>query len=247
MEYKIAYTDSTTKHLPGAHEMVEGDGGQVQVSPPYISFQSLKTFLASMKEHGVPSRIDRSVLTNFSGAVGKQIITALRFLELINADNVPEGRLHDLVAVYGTDTWKPELARIIRDAYRPIFAIDLENATPALFNEHFKKTYNGADAVVRKCMTFFLNAVREAEVPISNRILSGTKPRSGPAKRRTPKSAVKKARKAGKRQDPGSAEDEPISKVPSQVLFENFDTANMDEEVQNAVWTLIRYFKSKHL
>ena len=42
-----------------------------------------------------------------------------------------------------------------------MFAIDLETATPSHFNEAFRKAFPAADAVVQKCVTFFLYAANE--------------------------------------------------------------------------------------
>ena len=57
---------------------------------PYTSYRTFNTFIEDLREHGVPSRIDRSVLPRFSGVVGGQLMHALRFLGLID----DEGR-HD--------------------------------------------------------------------------------------------------------------------------------------------------------
>ena len=59
-----------------------------------------------------------------------------------------------------------------------MFAIDLETATPSHFNEAFRKAFPAADAVVQKCVTFFLYAANDAGVKISGRVLKGRKPRS---------------------------------------------------------------------
>ena len=39
-------------------------------TPPYVSFVTFKTCVADLKEHGIPNKIDRSVLTRFSGVTG---------------------------------------------------------------------------------------------------------------------------------------------------------------------------------
>ena len=51
--------------------------------PSPSSTATFKTFIEDLHEHGVPSRIDRSVLTRFSGIVGTQLMHALRFLSLV--------------------------------------------------------------------------------------------------------------------------------------------------------------------
>src|SRR5258708_2589078 len=126
------------------------------MSAPYVAFQSIKTLAKDLKAHGVPSRIDRSVLGNFSGSVAKQVVTALRFLGLTDVNNHSTVDLDLLVKAYDTAAWSPTLADVIRTAYAPMFQLNLETATPSQFNEKFRKTYPGADAVMRKQSTFFL-------------------------------------------------------------------------------------------
>ena len=58
-------------------------------TPPYTSYRTFKTFIEDLRERGVPSRVDRSVLTRFSGVVGTQLMHALRFLGLIEDHGAP--------------------------------------------------------------------------------------------------------------------------------------------------------------
>src|ERR1700712_3196069 len=92
-----------------------------RTSAPYTAYQSLKTLAAALKEHGLPPRIDRSLMTNFSGAVQSQLMTALRFLSLITADDLPTTFLQKLVAAHGTDAWPSELQTVLRHAYADMF------------------------------------------------------------------------------------------------------------------------------
>ena len=76
-------------------------------TPPYTSYRTFKTFIEDLHQHGVPSRIDRSVLTRFSGVVGTQLMRALRFLGLIEEEGRPTA------APQGASerAWHGELAR----------------------------------------------------------------------------------------------------------------------------------------
>ena len=158
-------------------------------TPPYTSYRTFKTFIEDLHEHGVPSRIDRSVLTRFSGVVGTQLMHALRFLGLIEDDGRPTGRLKELVNAHATGHWPEKLLERLRHEYAPMFAIDLETATPSHFNEAFRKAFPAADAVVQKCVTFFLYAANDAGVRISGRVLKGRKPRSLTPRRKPAKPA----------------------------------------------------------
>ena len=158
-------------------------------TPPYTSYRTFKTFIEDLHEHGVPSRIDRSVLTRFSGVVGTQLMHALRFLGLIEDDGRPTERLKALVKAHGPGSWPQQFLELLRHEYAPMFAIDLESATPSHFNEAFRKAFPAADAVVQKCVTFFLYAANDAGVKISGRVLKGRKPRSLTPRRKPAKPA----------------------------------------------------------
>ena len=147
-------------------------------TPPYTSYRTFKTFIEDLRENGVPSRIDRSVLTRFSGVVGAQLMHALRFLGLIEDQGRPTPRLKELMNAHGAGHWPEKLLELLRQEYAPMFAIDLETATPSHFNEAFRRAFPAADAVVQKCVTFFLYAANDAGVKVSGRVLKGRKPRS---------------------------------------------------------------------
>ena len=159
-------------------------------TPPYTSYRTFKTFIEELHEHGVPSRIDRSVLTRFSGVVGTQLMHALRFLGLIEDDGRPTERLKGLVKAHGTGAWSETFLELLRHEYAPMFAIDLETATPSHFNGAFRKAFPAADAVVQKCVTFFLYAANDAGVRISGRVLKGRKPRALTPHRKARKACV---------------------------------------------------------
>ncbi|PBB84588.1 DUF5343 domain-containing protein [Mesorhizobium sp. WSM3876] len=157
----------------------EEDGGTTGARvPPYIAFQTLKTFLDELQKHGTPNRIDRSVLTRFSGSVGSQLLGALKFLQLITDEARPTNWLTELVTAYGTDEWPRRLSKLLKDCYAPVFRVNLERATPSEFNEAFRQAYPAKENVLRKCTAFFLNAVRESGTEVSPRILKNSKPRS---------------------------------------------------------------------
>jgi Family of unknown function (DUF5343) len=219
-------------------------------TPPYTSYRTFKTFIKDLHEHGVPSRIDRSVLTRFSGVVGTQLMHALRFLGLIEDDGRPTERLKGLVKAHGTGSWSQRLLELLGQEYAPMFAIDLETATPSHFNEAFRKAFPAADAVVQKCVTFFLYAANDAGVRISGRVLKGRKPRSLTPRRKPAKPAFAHSpiREFDAAPSPPQAPLPPIEGgKPSEMLLTHLDLNEMDDEQQAAVWTLLKYFKARGL
>jgi hypothetical protein len=207
--------------------------------------------MEDLHEQGVPSRVDRSVLTRFSGVVGAQLMHALRFLGLIEDDGRPTQRLNELVNAHGAGRWPETLLELLREEYAPMFAIELETATPSHFNGAFRKAFPAADAVVQKCVTFFLYAANDAGVKISGRVLKGRKPRSlTPPRRKAAKPAFApppiKEIEAGTPQ-PRSATPHIEDRKPSELLLAYLDPNEMDDEQQAAVWTMLKYFKSRGL
>ena len=220
-------------------------------TPPYTSYRTFKTFIDDLREQGVPSRIDRSVLTRFSGVVGTQLMHALRFLGLVEDDGRPTQRLSELVNAHSSERWAEKLQELLRQEYAPMFAIGLETATPSHFSEAFRKAFPAADAVVQKCVTFFLYAANDAGVTISGRVLKGRKPRSltprrKPAGRPIAHPPTRETEVAPSQ--PQLVRLPPVEgKKPSEILLAHLDPNEMDEEQQAAVWTLLKYFKARGL
>jgi hypothetical protein len=218
------------------------------LSPPYVAYSSFKTMIGGFKAHVLPSRIDRSVLENFSGVVGSQLLTALRFLKLIDKDNHPQDALPALVQAFGTEKWTPALTNVIKVAYAPIFGLDLKVASPSQFAERFVKVYPGEGSTQRKCMTFFLTAIQDAKIEISPFILKNKKPRSGPTKKRS-------ARQNGQKSEninggntnpppPPSPQSQTTQKLSEQVLAV-LDAEDLPSEIETAVFALLRHLRKE--
>lgn len=236
------------------------------LSAPYTAFQSVKTALTQFKEHGTPSRVDRTVLPTFSGAVSGQVVTSFKFLKLVDSNNSARPELEALVQAVGTDEWPNALRTVLQSAYTPLLALNLDTASPSQFTELFRREYPAAEEVGRKAMTFFLNAARDAEIKISPYILRNKKPRTNGNKRRAPRvvdlpsaapaspawmraaaSAAASARKGGRMEPPPPPPAPAQVQRPSEMLLEHFKPNEMDEPTQAAVWTLIKFFKGKDL
>ena len=84
--------------------------------PPYVSYRTFRNFIDEL-QMGIPARIDRSYWgERYSGSTGTQLMTALRFLGLINGGGVPTTRLRQLVSAAGAQ--RPEvLKQIARTAF----------------------------------------------------------------------------------------------------------------------------------
>ena len=222
-----------------------------KTAPAYVSFATFTTCMADLKEHGIPNKIDRSVLTRFSGITGTQLMTAMRFLGLMDQSSKPTNQLAALVKAHGTPEWPKALRPVLEAAYAPIFAINLETATPNEFTAAFARAFPAATAesVIKRCIAFFLPAAQDAGIQISRRILTGRKPRAagtGP-RRKAPKAPAGAAGAPANDHPPPPAVNHDASVVTPPTAFQltAMLEPSMTPEEQTAVWTLIRYARKK--
>jgi hypothetical protein len=137
-------------------------------TPPVLAWRTMQNFFRSLKQ-GVPSRIDRSVMRSQSGAGQTQIIHALKYLGLIDEAGIPSPKLAHLVNSEGAEHQKA-LREVLTAAY-PFLrdsGFNLKNATYNQLAEKFQKVATGD--TVRKCMTFFIPAAKEAGIEMSSYI-----------------------------------------------------------------------------
>ena len=160
--------------------------------PPYISYRTFRNFIEGL-QHGVPARIDRSYWGDrYSGSNGTQLVSALRFLGLIDHTNAPSPRLRQLAS--SRDTQRSDVLRqICTDAYLFLLGSSFEpqQATYAQLEELFHSVYQITDDVARKCIKFFIEISIEAGIGLSPFILkrSRTIRSAGGTKKVTRKSA----------------------------------------------------------
>ena len=198
------------------------------------------------KEHGIPNRVDASLLKSFSGSVIKQVISALRFLSLTNESARPQAALKELCDSYGTEQWPGALSGVLRRVYAPMFAIDLAKASAGEINQTFRTAFNVDGETLRKALTFFLNACRDAQITLSPYVLKG-------AKQRTNNGSKKKAQRPGpQKPTPSAGESETSHPPPKKSKAETISDKALEyklvdllkgpdigEAERGAIWTLI--------
>jgi len=138
--------------------------------PPYVAFKTFQTFLEFLSD-GMPSRIDRSIwLNRFSGSNGTQLMTAIKFFELVDSDGIPS---EDFINLASKDVivQKKILRKILYKFYSHIFELDLENATKSQFREAFRQ-FGTKEGVLVKCESFFIQAAKFSDITLSSHILA---------------------------------------------------------------------------
>lgn len=151
--------------------------------PPYISYRTFQNFLERLQKGGIPSRIDRSYWSDLlSGSTGTQLMSALRFMGLIDTNDIPTSRLRLLVQAKGA-----QRAEVLRQITSGAFSFvlqesfDSQSATYAQLEEVFRSTFELTDGVRRKCVKFFVDMSSDAEMPLSSFITKRLRPARGNA------------------------------------------------------------------
>jgi hypothetical protein len=215
---------------------------------PWRTFESTTEGFAA--SGGVPSKLDRSVLSTMSGSGRSAFLVGLRFLNLVDDDNHPRPLLEKYVAAEGEDK-KLILAEILRDAYGFLTdgSIDIKRATASQLSEAMGKA--GATTSTReKAVAFLLKALEATGATVSPHILKRKHTPSSSPKPRTPKPKKSNPGQDGAERGDGRGDGfqaAPAAQKPSSMLLEHFMPNEMDNETQNAIWTLIKYFKGKDL
>ncbi len=154
--------------------------------PPYVTFISLMNFVDGLKR-GIPGQIDRSLMKTMSGSMQTQMMSALKYLHLVDAQGVVQDILTRLVNSEGAERTQV-LCELLTSSYPFLFgSFDLSKATSSQFRQKFTEVGASGDSV-RKCIAFFLSAAKEANIEVSPYIAetvrqtSETKPRKPAAK-----------------------------------------------------------------
>ena len=169
----------------------------------YVPFNTFNSAIEAM-EHTLPPRLDKSMWPNYSGAIQSQLWSTFRFFGLVNEDGTPTKTLETLVRDKANR--KTHLRKLLEDHYPSLMALDLSKATLGHFNEAMKG-YGLGTETQKKASSFFLQAAKAADIPLSRFILSNT---------RTP--GVRKKRVGAKAKGNGGAFPVPLATTsPAQI------------------------------
>lgn len=137
--------------------------------PAYVSFKSLETYFNQRREDGhVTDVVDKSLMTNFSGSTANELLSALKYLNLIKDKGEPTEKYKELVNA--SEQERPALvAAILRGAYTFLFdttKFNLERATTAQLAEAFRGQGANGSTLARG-IAFFLAAAKFANIKVS--------------------------------------------------------------------------------
>jgi hypothetical protein len=142
---------------------------------PYISYATFSNALDSIVESGLPPQIDRSVLTQFSGANQNLILTTFRFMGLTDEKDKPTKEFMEYEKA-DQEKRKIVIGLLVKDRY-PTHVRILANGTYQLLKESFD-TKEVPASVRAKALSFFIGIARATGYNISAHIIKGMNART---------------------------------------------------------------------
>jgi hypothetical protein len=154
-----------------------------KLAAPYLPYSTFETGLNHLHNlGGVPPNIDRTIFPNMDGTAKGQIISAFRFLGLIDEKGAPQDSLKELAL--NKETRKQVLRRIIKERYPNIVEAELGAMSIGQLDAKLgDKAYNVSGGTKQKARSFLLKAAETAGIPLS-RLLTAKGSR-GPRKKKT--------------------------------------------------------------
>jgi hypothetical protein len=207
---------------------------------PYIAWKTFTAFIASI--HGkVPAQVDASILRTMSGTARSQLLSALKFLDLIDADGITQDSLKKLADIYNTEQWKAGLATFLTHSYKRVVTdLDLTSATPAMLRERFRNNGGVDGSTVDSALRFYLSGLKEADVKFSDHLnirQRAPKGSTGNGRRRT----IAKATMGERDENDGFGAPEGTFEIPFTVLGLD-GSVFLPEDVSQERWAAISQY-----
>lgn len=156
-------------------------------TPPYPSYSTFLNFIKGLRETGVPSRIDKSIMGKMSGSGQSALMATLKWLKLIDAAGFPQPSLDTLV--HADDAQYSAALKVVLEASYGFLtdgSITLTKATTAQVEQKFRE-YGITGSTVIKCMAFFLMAIKDAGIAVGPHVKTPKVVPTNGAKRRPKK------------------------------------------------------------
>jgi hypothetical protein len=131
---------------------------------PYLAWRTFFNLILQLDEKGLPTRIDRSFLSQRSGVDQGYLIATLKAFAMIADDGTVLDPLKGLVG--NRDGRQALMAQVLRAHYPEVFELP-SNATQAELDEVFREVFAQTGTTLRKAQTFLLHGVAFAGVKLS--------------------------------------------------------------------------------
>lgn len=131
---------------------------------PYLAWRTFFNLILQLDEKGLPTRIDRSFLSQRSGVDQGYLIATLKAFGMIADDGTVLQPLKDLVG--DRDGRQALVADVLKAHYPEVFQLPA-NATQAELDEVFRAVFAQSGATLRKAQTFLLHGASFAGIKLS--------------------------------------------------------------------------------
>ncbi len=135
----------------------------VRQSAPYLPFRTFLNALEALN-HGVPPLIDRGIWRTQPGGVQGQIMGSLRFFGLIDDSNKPTQNLLRLIEK--KEHRQAAIRALLEWGYADLVKGDITKMTAKMLEDGIEQ-YGVSGETRKKAVTFFLQAARYADMPLS--------------------------------------------------------------------------------
>jgi len=160
---------------------------QESLAPAYVPWRTLMNYINGLRDSGLPSQINRSVMANASYSTQAQLLAGMQYLGLIDKNGAPQAILSQWVEADEANQ-KKIIGKILADRYAFVFdTIDVARASPAEVEKQFRERgINGSTA--ERAVGFFLNAAEAAGITLSPHLKKKNGTSSGvPRRSRSPR------------------------------------------------------------
>lgn len=217
------------------------DTNRKHLLPPHVSYRTFLNFIGRMQQNGIPNRVDKSYWSEqLSNGNGTHMMETLRFLGLLDTNDIPTPRLKQLVNARG-EARTQLLRQITSDVFVFLREGSLvpETATLNQLQENFRDAYQTTNDVQRKCVKFFVELSKDAgiELPtyLTNKFRSGNGTSGTGTKVPSKRSGTKPIRNLVVPQHHEGVEQMAVSASLADILMQklpNFDPTWSDEVQQ---------------
>jgi hypothetical protein len=181
------------------------DSEKRKAPAPYLAFKTFLSALDLLKAHGMPSKIDHTVFPSMSGMAKGQVLSAFKFLNLIDENGAARPELEELAE--NTDHRQQNIRKLIESRYADIVAIDLAKIAPSQLDAKLSgDAYAVTGETRKKAKTFLLKAAEFAGMPVSKLL---TTKASGPRRKKNTA-----AKPAGDQQNGATGQGTPSGNTP---------------------------------
>lgn len=130
----------------------------------YIPWRTFQTTLEIL-EPGVPPKVDRSVFKPFASGVRGQVLSALRFLALVDEEGAPQPLLQRLIDAQG-DERRAVMTEILVNQYAAVASLGSSNSSLQVLYDQMRG-YGVQGGTLERAVRFFLDAAEFAGLPLS--------------------------------------------------------------------------------